>query len=74
MMFIWVLAGRSGEELLVQKPPDLAALRLELQRVWDRGIRSVAVLLLHSYTSVLPHNRNPQVGPQTLTPKWDPKP
>ncbi|XP_072216988.1 5-oxoprolinase, partial [Excalfactoria chinensis] len=42
--------GRSGQQLLVLKAPDLSALRAELQLVWERGVRSVAVLLLHSYT------------------------
>lgn len=44
------LTGRSGDEVLVLRRPDMEALRAELQKVWERGVRSAAVLLLHSYT------------------------
>lgn len=33
----------------VEKEPDLSALQLQLQSVFDKGIRSVAICLLHSY-------------------------
>ena len=42
-------AGTTGAALLVQRPLELAALRRELEGVLARGIRSLAVLLLHSY-------------------------
>ncbi|CAN8178986.1 unnamed protein product, partial [Coccothraustes coccothraustes] len=41
--------GVSGVTLLVQRPLDLARLRGDLERLLARGIRSLAVLLLHSY-------------------------
>ncbi|XP_067146152.1 5-oxoprolinase [Apteryx mantelli] len=44
-----VLAGATGDSLLVQRPLDLSALRRDLEGVLARGIRSLAVLLLHSY-------------------------
>uniref|UniRef100_A0A8B9SVJ5 5-oxoprolinase, ATP-hydrolysing n=1 Tax=Anas platyrhynchos TaxID=8839 RepID=A0A8B9SVJ5_ANAPL len=43
------LAGCTGDTLLLWRPLDLTALRRELERVLARGIRSLAVLLLHSY-------------------------
>ncbi|XP_064910786.1 5-oxoprolinase isoform X2 [Columba livia] len=43
------LEGTTGPALLVQRPLELSALRPELERVLARGIRSLAVLLLHSY-------------------------
>uniref|UniRef100_A0A674GD07 5-oxoprolinase, ATP-hydrolysing n=1 Tax=Taeniopygia guttata TaxID=59729 RepID=A0A674GD07_TAEGU len=44
------LPGRvAGVTLLVQRPLDVARLREDLERVLARGIRSLAVLLLHSY-------------------------
>ncbi|NWX13181.1 OPLA oxoprolinase, partial [Aegotheles bennettii] len=44
-----LLEGSTGASLLVQQPLELSALRQELERVLARGIRSLAVLLLHSY-------------------------
>ncbi|KAM6226095.1 LOW QUALITY PROTEIN: 5-oxoprolinase, partial [Porphyrio hochstetteri] len=44
-----VIEGRTGASLLVQRPLELSALRKELEGVLARGIRSLAVLLLHSY-------------------------
>lgn len=41
--------GSTGASLLVQRPLELSALRRELEGVLARGIRSLAVLLLHSY-------------------------
>ena len=38
----------TGEAVVVRREPDLAALRPELQRVLDSGIRSVAVVLKHA--------------------------
>ncbi|XP_072707825.1 5-oxoprolinase [Ciconia boyciana] len=43
------LEGSTGASLLVQRPLELSALRRELEGVLARGIRSLAVLLLHSY-------------------------
>ncbi|XP_049676096.1 5-oxoprolinase isoform X2 [Accipiter gentilis] len=44
-----LLEGSTGASLLVQQPLELSALRRELEGVLARGIRSLAVLLLHSY-------------------------
>ncbi|NXT39932.1 OPLA oxoprolinase, partial [Pelecanoides urinatrix] len=44
-----LLEGSTGASLLVQRPLELSALRRELEGVLARGIRSLAVLLLHSY-------------------------
>ncbi|KAM6412713.1 LOW QUALITY PROTEIN: 5-oxoprolinase [Pluvialis apricaria] len=44
-----LLEGSTGTSLLVQRPLELSALRRELEGVMARGIRSLAVLLLHSY-------------------------
>ncbi|XP_041279469.1 5-oxoprolinase, partial [Onychostruthus taczanowskii] len=41
--------GVSGVTLLLQRPLDVARLRGDLERLLARGIRSLAVLLLHSY-------------------------
>lgn len=40
--------GPTGEEVVVRRPPDLAAARAALQRAFDAGTRSVAVLLKHA--------------------------
>ncbi|XP_071274326.1 5-oxoprolinase [Agelaius tricolor] len=41
--------GVSGVTLLLQRPLDVSRLRADLERLLARGIRSLAVLLLHSY-------------------------
>ncbi|KXS20188.1 hypothetical protein M427DRAFT_94686 [Gonapodya prolifera JEL478] len=43
-------SGITGELVRVMKVPDLVALRTDLQRVREKGIKSVAVALMHSYT------------------------
>ncbi|XP_074000836.1 LOW QUALITY PROTEIN: 5-oxoprolinase [Numenius arquata] len=43
------LEGSTGTSLLLQQPLDLGGLRRALEGVLARGIRSLAVLLLHSY-------------------------
>jgi 5-oxoprolinase (ATP-hydrolysing) len=42
--------GVTGEEILVERAVDLAALRLRLQALLDDGVKSLAVVLMHSYT------------------------
>ncbi|KAI9096588.1 Hydantoinase B/oxoprolinase-domain-containing protein [Phlyctochytrium arcticum] len=42
--------GVSGERVNILRTPDLPAVRKQLQPVYDSGIRSVAICLLHSYT------------------------
>ncbi|XP_044309191.1 5-oxoprolinase [Varanus komodoensis] len=44
------IPGLTGEHLVVERPVDLGALRGQLVALLARGIRSLAVLLLHSYT------------------------
>nr|KAF6395886.1 5-oxoprolinase, ATP-hydrolyzing [Molossus molossus] len=42
--------GRTGDLLEVQQPVDLEGLRGKLEGLLSRGIRSLAVVLMHSYT------------------------
>ncbi|KAI8638943.1 Hydantoinase B/oxoprolinase-domain-containing protein [Parasitella parasitica] len=42
--------GISGEWIKVVQSPDLEAIKLQLQGLYDEGYRSIAVCLLHSYT------------------------
>ncbi|XP_057387820.1 5-oxoprolinase isoform X5 [Balaenoptera acutorostrata] len=42
--------GRTGDLLEVQQPVDLGGLRGKLEGLLSRGIRSLAVVLMHSYT------------------------
>ncbi|KAM6171640.1 5-oxoprolinase isoform 3-T3 [Erethizon dorsatum] len=42
--------GRTGDLLEVQQPVDLGSLRGKLEGLLSRGIRSLAVVLMHSYT------------------------
>lgn len=41
--------GLTGEALVVKQPVNLLALRADLEALLARGIRSLAVVLLHSY-------------------------
>ncbi|KAM3839583.1 5-oxoprolinase isoform 1-T1 [Vipera latastei] len=43
------VTGLTGEAVVVKQPVNLAALRVELEALLARGIRSLAVVLLHSY-------------------------
>ncbi|KJE94777.1 5-oxoprolinase [Capsaspora owczarzaki ATCC 30864] len=42
--------GITGESVMVEQPIDMAALERDLKQAFDAGIRSVAVVLMHSYT------------------------
>ncbi|KAJ0120466.1 hypothetical protein J7T55_015194 [Diaporthe amygdali] len=44
-----LVMGKTGEALRVVKRPDLMAIRQDLQGLRDRGFRSLAVALMHSY-------------------------
>eukprot|EP01060_Flectonema_neradi_P036302 TRINITY_DN6940_c3_g1_i1.p1 TRINITY_DN6940_c3_g1~~TRINITY_DN6940_c3_g1_i1.p1 ORF type:complete len:1275 (+),score=277.80 TRINITY_DN6940_c3_g1_i1:43-3825(+) len=44
------IVGRSDERVEVLQPPDEAVVRKELQNLYEEGYRSVAVVLMHSYT------------------------
>ncbi|CAN6661315.1 5-oxoprolinase [Trichomonascus vanleenenianus] len=41
--------GISGEVIRILKTPDVAAVRKIVQGIWDSGIRSLAIALMHSY-------------------------
>ncbi|KAH9960659.1 5-oxoprolinase [Russula dissimulans] len=45
-----IVQGISGEAVRILKEPDEAAIRADLQKLYDGGYRSVAVVLAHSYT------------------------
>ncbi|KAL2143733.1 hypothetical protein VTI28DRAFT_10097 [Corynascus sepedonium] len=45
-----LVMGLSGEAVRVLARPDRAAVREQLQRIYDTGIRSIAVCLMHAYT------------------------
>ncbi|XP_064467437.1 5-oxoprolinase-like [Ornithodoros turicata] len=42
--------GKTGEKVMVSKPLDVEALKKDLQSVLNNGVRSLAVVLIHSYT------------------------
>ncbi|ORY29319.1 5-oxoprolinase [Naematelia encephala] len=45
-----VVLGVSGEAVRILEPLDVAKVEKDLQQMYDRGLRSLAVCLLHSYT------------------------
>ncbi|TIB34245.1 hypothetical protein E3P86_02850 [Wallemia ichthyophaga] len=45
-----VVMGVSGEAVRILKRPDLAVVRQDLQRLYKKGIRSLAIVFVHSYT------------------------
>lgn len=45
-----VIIGRSNEKLFVEKALNEAEVDQKLQSVYDNGIRSIAIVLIHSYT------------------------
>ncbi|EIN04199.1 5-oxoprolinase [Punctularia strigosozonata HHB-11173 SS5] len=45
-----VVRGLSGEAVRIMKEPDLDAVKADLQRLYDDGYRSLAIVLVHSYT------------------------
>ncbi|KAL2023140.1 hypothetical protein VTK56DRAFT_3746 [Thermocarpiscus australiensis] len=45
-----LVMGLSGEAVRILRRPDREAVRGQLQRVFDSGIRSIAVCLMHAYT------------------------
>jgi 5-oxoprolinase (ATP-hydrolysing) len=44
-----VVDGITGDRLVLLKPLEPEALRVPLQNAYDRGIRSLAVILMHAY-------------------------
>ena len=45
-----LVMGLSGEAVRILQRPDREAIRAQLQEVFDSGIRSIAVCLMHAYT------------------------
>lgn len=45
-----VVMGVSGEAVRILQRPNLAAIRADLQRLYDQGVRSLAIVFVHSYT------------------------
>ncbi|KAG1745101.1 Hydantoinase/oxoprolinase-domain-containing protein [Suillus paluster] len=45
-----IVRGISGEAVRILKRPDLDLVRHDLQRLYDAGYRSLAIVLVHSYT------------------------
>ncbi|KAL2374643.1 5-oxoprolinase (ATP-hydrolysing) [Blastomyces gilchristii SLH14081] len=45
-----VVRGTTGEYIHVLVKPDMKKVRDDLQMLWDEGYRSIAIVLLHSYT------------------------
>ena len=45
-----IVRGLSGEAVRVMKKPDLDAVRADLEQLYNEGYRSLAIVLVHSYT------------------------
>ncbi|KJA16587.1 hypothetical protein HYPSUDRAFT_71248 [Hypholoma sublateritium FD-334 SS-4] len=45
-----IVKGVSGEAVRIMKKPDLAAVQSQLQKLYDEGYRSLAIVFVHSYT------------------------
>ncbi|KDR72862.1 hypothetical protein GALMADRAFT_73290 [Galerina marginata CBS 339.88] len=45
-----IVKGLSGEAVRIIKKPDISAVEQDLQKIYDEGYRSIAVVLVHSYT------------------------
>ncbi|KAI0740152.1 5-oxoprolinase [Earliella scabrosa] len=45
-----VVQGLSGEAVRIMRRPDMVKVREDLQRLYDDGYRSIAIVLCHSYT------------------------
>lgn len=54
-----LVKGLSGEAVRILRRPDHGAIKKQLQEVYDSGLRSIAVCLMHGYT--YPHHEA-QVG------------
>ncbi|CZR56840.1 probable oxoprolinase [Phialocephala subalpina] len=44
-----LVEGLSGEVIRIIKKPDYEVVRKDLQALWDEGLRSIAIALMHSY-------------------------
>lgn len=45
-----LVMGASGEAVRILKRPDRGTIRSQLQKIYNQGIRSIAVCLMHGYT------------------------
>lgn len=45
-----IVKGLSGEAVRITKRPDFDAVKRDLQKLYDDGYRSLAIVLVHSYT------------------------
>lgn len=45
-----LVMGLSGEAVRILRRPEKEAIRKQLQEIYDKGIRSIAVCLMHAYT------------------------
>ncbi|GAA5855395.1 hypothetical protein JCM9279_006466 [Rhodotorula babjevae] len=45
-----IVRGVSGEPVRIMRKPDLERVRMDLQALYDGGIRSVAICFVHSFT------------------------
>ncbi|KAF8128983.1 Hydantoinase/oxoprolinase-domain-containing protein [Boletus edulis] len=45
-----IVRGISGEAVRILKRPDLEVVRRDLERLYETGCRSLAIVLIHSYT------------------------
>ncbi|THG95160.1 hypothetical protein EW026_g6445 [Hermanssonia centrifuga] len=45
-----VVKGISGEAVRIMKKPDLDSVKKDLEKLYDDGYRSIAIVLCHSYT------------------------
>ncbi|KAF9523333.1 Hydantoinase/oxoprolinase-domain-containing protein [Crepidotus variabilis] len=45
-----IVQGLSGEAVRIMKKPDLDVVRTNLQKLYEKGYRSLAIVLVHSYT------------------------
>ncbi|GAA5962134.1 hypothetical protein JCM8115_006599 [Rhodotorula mucilaginosa] len=45
-----IVQGISGEAVRILKKPDEAKVRADLQAIYDKGVRCLAICLVHSYT------------------------
>ncbi|KAF8063458.1 Hydantoinase/oxoprolinase-domain-containing protein [Lyophyllum atratum] len=45
-----IVKGLSGEAVRILKRPDIEVVKQDLQKLYDEGYRSLAIVLVHSYT------------------------
>lgn len=66
-----IVEGVTGEKLVVRKAPDPQVVRSDLQTIYDRGIRSLAVVFMHAYAypehEILVGNIAAEIGFQQIS-------